>query len=232
METLLINNIYHAIEGEGARIGHPQVFIRLQGCTIGCINCDSKETWEFSGTPKPIESIISDIKKITNNQQGYWVSITGGDPLHIKHEKGLLALCERLKAQGYFVNIEASGTRVVDSLFSQVDFISCDFKTPSTGVKTSYQVLKKVIENYPHKYQIKSVISHREDFMASVEMYERLLKEGLKAHWFLTPCFETGELIPQKLIQDIYSWVRDYPSYFRVVSQQHKFIYGSTRRDV
>ena len=46
-EKHLINSIYRATEGEGVFVGRPQIFVRYQGCAIGCINCDSKDTWEF-----------------------------------------------------------------------------------------------------------------------------------------------------------------------------------------
>lgn len=233
MEKLLINNIYHAIEGEGARIGTPQVFVRLQGCTVGCLNCDSKETWEFKGEPVEVDEIKKQIDSITGGNKYYWISLTGGDPLHPKHEAGLIELARKLKENHYLLNIEASGTRFPKELFSYMDFISCDFKTPSTGVRTPYKVLEDVMLEFRGRYQIKSVISDRRDFDAAVKMYQELFeKTGEKPTWFLTPCFETGSDAPVALMNDIYSWVRECPSDFRVIAQQHKFVYGSMRLDV
>lgn len=232
MSKLLVNRIYHAIEGEGARIGMPQIFIRLQGCTVGCLNCDSMETWAFNGEPVTIETIKEQVDKLTNKIQGHWVSLTGGDPLHPKHEQGLIALSKLLKDAGYKLNIEASGTRVPEELFSYMDYISCDFKTPSTGVRTQQKTLEKLLDNYDGKYQIKSVVSDRRDFDATLEMYQNLAKNYKDIIWYITPCFETGESAPVERIKDIYQWVSEYPSYFRVVAQQHKFVFGSDRLDV
>ena len=44
--TLRVNNIYGAIQGEGVNMGVPVVILRLQGCSVGCLLCDTRETWE------------------------------------------------------------------------------------------------------------------------------------------------------------------------------------------
>ena len=44
-----LNSIYPATEGEGVHIGTPQIFVRYQGCKVGCLNCDSRDTWAFRG---------------------------------------------------------------------------------------------------------------------------------------------------------------------------------------
>ena len=230
MATLLVNSIYHAIEGEGVRIGGAQIFVRLQGCTVGCVNCDSMETWEFKGEPVETDKIIEQIEKLSANRP-YWVSLTGGDPLHPKHETGLIELSKKLKDKNYKLNIEASGTRIPEELFNMMDYISCDFKTPSTGVRTPQRVLEKLVENYGDRYQIKSVISDKKDFDAALEMYQKLNEKFEEINWILTPCFETGEQAPIKRIKEIYEWVEKYP-FFRVIAQQHKFVFGSKRLDV
>ena len=65
MTRLGIHSIYRATEGEGIHIGTPQIFVRFQGCTIGCVNCDSKETWEFTDNTISIESAIEQVEEIS-----------------------------------------------------------------------------------------------------------------------------------------------------------------------
>lgn len=36
-----VNEVFHSIQGEGARIGRPCLFIRLTGCPLRCIYCDT-----------------------------------------------------------------------------------------------------------------------------------------------------------------------------------------------
>jgi 7-carboxy-7-deazaguanine synthase len=136
-----INSIYRATEGEGVHIGESQIFVRFQGCTIGCLNCDSKDTWNFEeGSFFELEEVVAKIEHLgkTDFFPLKRVSITGGDPLHPKLEPGVLALVKILKRQNYYVNIEASGSRICPDIFDLVDFISFDFKTPSTGGDHSY----------------------------------------------------------------------------------------------
>lgn len=232
MSSLMINRIYYAVEGEGVRIGTPQIFLRLQGCRIGCKNCDSRETWNFQGPKETIEAILARINKLSKGQRNFWVSITGGDPLDPAHRDGLVALCQRLKEEQYCINVEASGMRFVPEIFSLVDFISCDYKTPSTGVRGSLKSLEKLVLTYPEKYQIKSVISNEDDFKAVQKAYGQL-REYIKRDiiWVLTPCFETGETPPRDKVDRLFQKVISSP-HFRVIAQQHKFIYGSKRLDI
>ena len=186
MTTLLINSIYRATEGEGIHIGTPQVFVRFQGCHIGCVNCDSKETWDFDPQfTKSLDEVMEEIE-ILSQDLIKRVSITGGDPLHPSHIPSLLVLINELKARGYFVNIEAAGTRIVKEVFDLVDFISYDFKTPSTEVRTSKELLTKFLSEYGHKAQIKAVVSDKKDFEATFDAFHFAQKAQVpKAPWCL-----------------------------------------------
>ena len=128
MDKLLINSIYMACEGEGVFIGSSQIFIRFQGCSIGCANCDSMDTWEFdSKYGIEFSEVLSRVEKIHNEFPVKRISITGGDPLHPAHLPGVLKIVSHYKKKGFFVNIEASGMRVVPELFDAVDFVSFDY---------------------------------------------------------------------------------------------------------
>lgn len=239
MEKLFyINSIYRAIEGEGVQIGTPQIFVRFQGCNIGCLNCDSKDTWEFE-TQKAysLEEVMAEVEKLSGNypHRIRRVSITGGDPLHPKHVPQVLALSQQLKKEGYYINIEAAGTRVVDSIFDTVDFISFDFKTPSTGVETNPELIVKMAHQYPNKFQIKSVIADEKDFFAAKNAYFWVLEKAQKTlpfHWCLTPAYETQEDFPQNRFQSIMEMNLNFGSHFRVIGQQHKWVYGAEKKQV
>jgi 7-carboxy-7-deazaguanine synthase len=227
MTTLLINSIYRATEGEGIHIGIPQIFVRFQGCHVGCVNCDTKETWDFD--PAFTRSIDDVMEKIETLSQDIIkrVSITGGDPLHPSHVPSLLVLIQELKARNYFVNIEAAGTRVVKEVFDLVDFISYDYKTPSTEVRTSKELLLKFVQDYPHKSQIKAVVSDKKDFEATYDAFHFVRAAQAPAvPWCLTPCFEPGEKFPMNRFQQVVQLNEDFGLPFRVIGQQHKWVYG------
>lgn len=233
MTTLLMNSIYRATEGEGIHIGTPQIFVRFQGCHIGCLNCDSKETWDFD--LKFSTSLDEVMEKIEVLSMGVIkrVSITGGDPLHPSHVPGLLELITQLKDRGYYINIEAAGTRIVREVFDQVNFISYDFKTPSTGVKTSQELLVRFVGDYGYKGQVKAVVADKKDFESVYEAFHAVKSrhENLAA-WCLTPCYEPDEQFPMNRFQHVIQMNENFGLPFRVIGQQHKWVYGPSEKQV
>ncbi len=232
-----VNSIYLATEGEGIHIGTPQIFVRFQGCTIGCLNCDSKETWDFLENTMTLNEVMEQVE-FEAGKYPYRikrVSITGGDPLHPKHVPAVEALAIELKKQGYFVNIEAAGTRVLDSIFDVIDFISFDVKTPSTGVVTNEKLIEKVLTQYKGKAQIKSVISDKKDFEFIFDLFTRFQEKydySIETPWVLTPCYEPNEEFPKERFIEIINLNEAYGSAFRVVGQQHKWIHGPNKQNV
>ncbi len=226
-----------ATEGEGIHIGTPQIFVRFQGCAIGCLNCDTKESWEFTNPHSSVDSVIATIEE----QAGQYphrikrVSITGGDPLHPKNAPAALALTRSLKKLGYYVNIEAAGSRVVDEIFDSIDFVSFDFKTPSTGVTHNKNLLLKMCQQYAGKTQIKAVIADKKDFEATYDIYTWVLNEldnKMEIPWVLTPCYEPDEEFPQERFAEIINMNTEFGAPFRVIGQQHKWFFGPSKKDV
>jgi 7-carboxy-7-deazaguanine synthase len=226
-----------ATEGEGIHIGTPQIFVRFQGCTIGCLNCDSKETWEFTDNTTALDKAIITVEEEAGKypHRIKRISITGGDPLHPKHTPGVEALAIELKKRGYFVNIEAAGSRVVDSIFDSIDFISFDLKTPSTGVTTNLKLVEKLLKQYNKKSQIKAVIADKKDFEFVYDIYKTMLEKfdyKMETPWVLTPCYEPGEEFPKDRFVEIINLNQSFGSPFRVIGQQHKWIHGPNKRNV
>lgn len=231
MTTLLINSIYRATEGEGIHIGIPQIFIRFQGCHIGCVNCDTKDTWDFDPAfTKSLDDVIETVEVLSQDLIKR-VSITGGDPLHPSHVPSLIALINELKARNYYINVEAAGTRVVKEVFDIVDFVSYDFKTPSTQVKTSKELLARFLAEYGHKAQIKAVVSDKKDFEATYDAFHFAKTQKVpQVPWCLTPCYEPGEAFPMNRFQQVIQLNESFGLPFRVIGQQHKWAYGPEER--
>lgn len=118
-----INEIFQTLQGEGYFTGVPAIFIRLQGCPVGCSWCDTKHTWAKEAVREAdiqqvlLKNSASDIwcyatsQQLleTLQQQGYTarhVVITGGEPCIYD----LIPLTERLEQKGYRCQIETSGT--------------------------------------------------------------------------------------------------------------------------
>ena len=231
---MLINSIYRATEGEGIHIGSPQVFLRLQGCTIGCLNCDSKDTWVFDNkTEHSLGEIKEAIKKESLDFRIKRLSITGGDPLHPRFEEELLEVISWAKGLGFWINIEAAGSRISDAIFDRIDFISFDVKTPSTGVETPYRNILKLVQQYPKNSQIKSVIESEKDFHYVLGLREKLLGEVMiEQSWVLTPSYNLAEEFPQKRFEEVIAYNENAGAPFRVIGQQHKWIFGPDKKQV
>lgn len=235
MAKHLINSIYLATEGEGVFVGRPQIFVRYQGCNIGCLNCDSKDTWDFSPeSAQDLDGVMAQVYAEGYNGSIKNVSITGGDPLHPSHVPHVLSLVKALKEKKYYINIEAAGTRVVDEIFDLVDYVSFDFKTPSTGVKTPLKNISKMIAQYPGKFQVKSVIADQKDFLETLHAFKTLEAEGLgmPMPWVLTPCYNTEEEFPMERFIQVLKWNEENGGLFRVIGQQHKWIFGPDKKQV
>lgn len=240
--TYLINCIYTSTEGEGIFIGTPQIFVRFQGCLIGCVNCDSKETWDFNlFPPRSLTDVLAEIEGFSAKNAPHLikrVSITGGDPLHPRHEESVYQLVLALKEKNYFINLEASGSRVVERIFKLVDYISFDFKTPSTKVKTPHRNLKQLIEHYPGKFQIKAVVTDQTDFDHVYATYKELLTSdrdqslSFSFPWCLTPAYTPGEEFSPQKFAAILKMNEEKGGPFRVIGQQHKWVYGPNEKRV
>lgn len=122
MNSIKVNEVFETIQGEAAFTGSPSVFLRLQGCPVGCGWCDTKHTWDvlpenevsqadiIAKTDDSPQYFVSDAKSIAemvaNSYQAKHVVITGGEPCMID----LTELTTELLERGLRVQIETSGT--------------------------------------------------------------------------------------------------------------------------
>jgi len=132
--SLPVNEIFQTIQGEATWTGTPAVFVRLQGCPVGCAWCDTKHTWPLldANAIKPVLMLAKtsdsvdfarmDVGAILAVVQGFearHVVITGGEPC----ERDLVALTAALLEAGRSVQVETSGTawvRVAPATFVTV----------------------------------------------------------------------------------------------------------------
>jgi len=220
-----INTIYPAIEGEGVRVGTPQLFIRTQGCSIGCKNCDTVGSWNpNTGTEMSVKEIFQ--KVIDSGLDS--ISITGGNPL----EQDLYDLVGLLHRRNFTVNIEITGQDNDEEVLDLVDFISCDIKTPSTGVTANLDIIDDILKSYGHCTQIKCVCADQADLDFIIDCYNRF-KDRLDYHMVITPCWtERASAADVEFIDHIMKTVMDNNYHMRVIVQQHKLLFGSKRGDV
>jgi organic radical activating enzyme len=95
---------FYSIQGEGATAGLPAIFVRLQGCTVGCRWCDTRYSWDpAGGRAVELPALLDEVAAFPCRR----VVITGGEPL----ESALFGpLAAALVEGGYEVEVETSGT--------------------------------------------------------------------------------------------------------------------------
>ena len=106
MLSLRVSEVFASVQGEGISVGTPSVFVRLQGCSVGCVWCDTKYSWAASGGHETtLDALLAQMTRLKVKN----VVITGGEPL----EHGAFApLVSGLTATGHHIEVETAGTLI------------------------------------------------------------------------------------------------------------------------
>ena len=152
MSLLRITEIFYSLQGEANTVGIPTVFIRLTGCPLRCVYCDT--AYAFSGGDK---KTIPDIIATVCQYDCQYITVTGGEPLA---QPASIELMASLVEQGFKVSLETSGALDIAAVDPRVVKVM-DLKTPSSGEadKNRYQ---NIAHLNPHD-QVKFVIGCAED---------------------------------------------------------------------
>ncbi|MEY3106242.1 MAG: 7-carboxy-7-deazaguanine synthase QueE [Pseudomonadota bacterium] len=153
MSSLRVTEIFYSLQGESNSVGIPTVFIRLTGCPLRCIYCDT--AYAFTGGTK-IE--IAEIIAQAEHYNTKYITVTGGEPLA---QSACLELIKNLLDKGFIVSVETSGAIDVSGMDSRAIKVM-DLKTPSSGElgRNLYQN----IQFLDSKDQVKFVIGNNEDY--------------------------------------------------------------------
>src|SRR6186713_2997127 len=98
---LRITEIFLSIQGESSHAGKPCAFVRLTGCSLRCVWCDTKYSY-FGGRDLTLDEVMNAIK----NYPTKLVEITGGEPLE---QEEVYPLMDRLLENKYTVMLETGG---------------------------------------------------------------------------------------------------------------------------
>lgn len=159
-----IAEIFYSVQGEGALVGVPSVFVRTSGCNLRCSWCDTPyASWNPEGSDWTVEAIVRETARYSAARH---VVLTGGEPM-IAPE--IATLAQSFRERGMHVTIETAGT--VYALVA-CDLMSVSPKlsnsTPEGGFRAQHErlriqpeILARLISEYD--YQLKFVISRRED---------------------------------------------------------------------
>jgi 7-carboxy-7-deazaguanine synthase len=206
--SLRVTEIFRSIQGESTRAGFPCTFVRLTGCSLRCVWCDTE--YAFHGGT---EMTVADVAERALAFGTRLVEVTGGEPLE---QEGVFPLMDRLLAAGRTVLLETGGHVPLDRVDPRVVKI-VDVKAPGSGMAAAN--LPENLEGLAPHDELKFVIADRRDFEWSLAMVE---EKGLDARRVVTfsPAWQT--LPADKLAE----WVRDSGRNIRLGLQLHKVLWG------
>jgi 7-carboxy-7-deazaguanine synthase len=124
--VLKVNEIFHSIQGESSYAGSPCVFVRLTGCNLRCVWCDTAHAFH-EGRPMTVEQVLDEVERYGCPL----VEVTGGEPLL---QPEAIPLLRRLQGCGYRVLLETGGSLPIDDVpAGVVRIVIVDVKCPGSG---------------------------------------------------------------------------------------------------
>jgi 7-carboxy-7-deazaguanine synthase len=214
MKTLMVNEIFHSIQGESTLAGRPCVFVRLTGCDLRCSWCDTEYAF-YEGKKRPVDDIVEEVARLDCDL----VEVTGGEPLLQPNVHDLIA---RLLERGKTVMIETGGHRDATTLDPRVRRI-LDVKTPSSGEED--ETFERNFEALREGDEIKFVIQDRRDFEFAIAWLAAHPRAGA-APLLFSPVH--GKLEPAELA----SWILASGVNARLQLQLHKILWPGVVRGV
>jgi len=217
---LKIAELFYSLQGEGALVGVPSVFIRTSGCNLRCGWCDTPYTsWQPEGNELSLEQILDEVRA----HPARHVVVTGGEPMILPD---VVPLTSRLRALGLHITVETAGT-----VFRPVE---CDLMSISPKLSNStptgpwatqhdrlriqLEVLAELMGRYA--YQLKFVIAEPGDLEEVWPLIETLranrgrvilMPEGTdrevlreRSLWLAEICKDEGFRFSPRLHVDLY----------------------------
>ena len=209
-----VNEIFYSIQGESSYAGWLCVFVRLTGCNLRCVYCDTRYAYE-EGQERTVEEVMAEVKRHTCPL----VEITGGEPML---QEEVYPLMEGLLSEGVRVLLETNGSLDLTQVDERVIRI-IDVKCPGSGM--SDRVYWPNLEHLRRSDELKFVLSDRRDYEWAKDVIARY-ELPLQCTVLLSAAF--GQLSPR----DVVHWMLEDHLNVRFQLQGHKILWNPERRGV
>ena len=215
-DSLRITEIFLSIQGESSHAGRPCSFVRLTGCPMRCVWCDSEYTF-YGGEKISFEDIFAKLDEFGCKL----VEVTGGEPLAQKRVFPFIAeLCDR----GYEILIETGGFVSTEQVDPRAVII-LDVKCPASGEaeRNHWPNLERL---RPEKDEVKFVVADLADWEFAQAVISKYDLESRAKEILISPVHGMANLA------EVAEAVSRSGSKVRLNLQIHKYIWGADARGV
>ena len=208
---LRVTEIFLSVQGESTHAGRPCAFVRLTGCPMRCVWCDSEYTFK-GGEHVSVEDVMRQVRAYGCQL----VEVTGGEPLA---QKEAFELVRRLCDEGFEVLIETGGYVSTEGVDERAKII-LDVKCPASGEaeRNHWPNLRRLRAD---RDEVKFVLKDRADWefarrvIEEYELEERALAILISPVWGEADLKELAELVSRSGLKKV-----------RMQLQLHKYIWG------
>ena len=213
---LRVTEIFRSIQGESTHAGRPCAFVRLTGCPMRCVWCDSAYTFT-GGEHLSIDEVIGEVRAFNCRL----VEVTGGEPLAQPESPTLI---RRLCDEGYEVLVETGGYVSTEAVDERAKII-LDVKCPASGEaeRNHWPNLERL---RAHQDEVKFVIAERADLEFARDIIARYDLERRAKAILLSPVWDKIDL------REMAEWISASGLDVRMQMQMHKLIWGAEARGV
>jgi len=207
---LRVTEIFRSIQGESTHAGRPCAFVRLTGCPMRCVWCDSEYTFT-GGEHYSIDDVMTQVEALGCRL----VEVTGGEPLA---QTEAFTLIERLCGEGYEVLIETGGYVSTAGLDPRAKVI-LDIKCPASGeeARNDWSNLERLRAD---KDEVKFVIADEGDWIYARKLIEEKDLQSRAKAILISPAWGRLDL------QQLADWIAGSGLNVRMQLQLHKYIWG------
>lgn len=220
-----VSELFWTVQGEGFYAGAPALFVRLQGCDVGCAWCDTKHSWPVPEANADSSLDYDPLKRIdAGNPPGGWrwmwakeigaaagvraspmlAVVTGGEPA--MHNLG--ALARELHERGFIVCIETSGTHSLEGLDTDEAWVTV---SPKVGMAGGREVRPDVLAVAD---EVKMPVGKQADIDRLEELLQHTMPSAIVSLQPLSMSRKATELCIETALQT--GW--------RVSVQQHRYL--------
>lgn len=218
--SVRVTEIFHSIQGESTWAGLPCTFVRLTGCPLRCVWCDTAYAFHDGGRME-IGEVIAEVRA----KGCRLVEITGGEPLV---QPGAAILAAALVDEGCTVLVETSGAVDIGGLDPAVHRI-LDLKCPGSGEE--HRNLWSNLGLLTGRDEVKFVVDGPGDFEWAVGVIRRhgldeRVRDGSLGALLISPVWGSPGL------ECLAARILDSGLPLRFQTQLHKHIWGPDRPGV